>query len=46
MTTLLHFLAQTVTEKFPDILDFGKDFAHLERAIRGISCKRGKDGTK
>ena len=34
-TTLLHFLANTIEAKFPEVLDFDKDLRNVEAASRG-----------
>jgi len=33
--TLLHFLAQTVESKFPDILTYADELMHIDQAARG-----------
>lgn len=33
-TTLLHYLADTVERKFPELLSFGDELAHVDRAAR------------
>ena len=35
-TTLLHFLANMVEMKYPDVLDFPKDLRNVEAASRGV----------
>ena len=34
-TTLLHFLANSIEEKHPDVLDFALDLRNVEAASRG-----------
>lgn len=33
-TTLLHFLAETIEKKFPDVLSFGDELSYTEKAAR------------
>lgn len=33
-TTLLHYIADTVERKFPDLLSFTDDLPHIDRAAR------------
>lgn len=33
-TTLLHFLAETIEKKFPDVLSFGDELSYAEKAAR------------
>ena len=33
-TTLLHYLADTVERKFPELLSFGDELTHVDRAAR------------
>ena len=39
-TTLLHFLANMVEMKYPDVLDFPKDLRNVEAASRGVCVVR------
>lgn len=32
--TLMHYIVETVEKKFPELLDFGNDLSHAERAAR------------
>ena len=34
-TTLLHFLANTVENRFPDLVEFQSDLRNIEEASRG-----------
>lgn len=35
-TTLLHFLAETCEQDYPDVLQFPDELVHVEKASRGI----------
>ena len=39
-STLLHFLANMVEMKYPDVLDFPKDLRNVEAASRGVCVVR------
>ena len=34
-STLLHFIAQTMEEKFPESMRFYEDLHHIDKAVRG-----------
>lgn len=34
-TNLMHFLAQVVEDRFPELLNFIEELLHVERAARG-----------
>jgi predicted SnoaL-like aldol condensation-catalyzing enzyme len=36
-TTLVHFLANVIEEKHPDLVGFLDEFNHLDKAARGIT---------
>ena len=37
-TTLLHFLANTIDSRFPDIKDFAAELRNVEEASKGMMC--------
>ncbi len=41
-TTLIHFLAKVVENKFPDVMDFSQDLRNIEEASRS---KPGDEGS-
>ena len=43
-TTLLHFLANTIESRFPDVRDFAVELRNVEEASKGMLCKREVTG--
>lgn len=38
--TLLHFIVQTIEERFPDLIQFDQDFQSIEKAAQGETTRR------